>query len=479
MTSPSPDPSPLLPASLGWLSAHAMETDAAAAWWLNPLTEARAAAEGMQRLPDEGMQGTGALGDFAEPFRVAQEHMDLIREPAKAVGKSASSSIGGIGGVGDVATAGPAGLGIGAIGSPGASDGKNGKAVPAGIGSALDAAGIGELFRNTGVTPSQESAKRNAHPARPARIADGSWVETGNPTTRSSRASASTRGTGNPGPAPISASRPTARDGIPARGFHGRIGGKPVSPPPSPFAGWAENVNRKIAGYGPKPDPQNPHSINDLDAKGGTASPTRAPSIVPLDDVAFARFLELLKQRAPNPHGPGASSTPKVPAVAISGTPSAGSTAPGATRPSDRSPSYSTYSSNDLSPVQHPFSRPPGSPEPSAPDLADLVDNLYGPVRSDPAGHPAENNTYSPVQHPFSQRPAGGDLSPVATKGKAGPGAGPSAVAPAAANAPAEAASQVRQGTSEMEWMDEEDDLAAKLHRLLRRQAKRRGVDLT
>ena len=35
-----------------------------------------------------------------------------------------------------------------------------------------------------------------------------------------------------------------------------------------------------------------------------------------------------------------------------------------------------------------------------------------------------------------------------------------------------------RHGQSQVEWMDEEDDLAAKLHRLLRRQAKRRGVEL-
>jgi hypothetical protein len=30
-----------------------------------------------------------------------------------------------------------------------------------------------------------------------------------------------------------------------------------------------------------------------------------------------------------------------------------------------------------------------------------------------------------------------------------------------------------------VEWLDEEEDLAGKLHRLLRRQAKRRGVDLS
>jgi hypothetical protein len=35
------------------------------------------------------------------------------------------------------------------------------------------------------------------------------------------------------------------------------------------------------------------------------------------------------------------------------------------------------------------------------------------------------------------------------------------------------------QGAPAFEWMDEEDDLAGKLHRLLRRQAKRRGVDLS
>lgn len=34
-------------------------------------------------------------------------------------------------------------------------------------------------------------------------------------------------------------------------------------------------------------------------------------------------------------------------------------------------------------------------------------------------------------------------------------------------------------GAPSVEWLDEEDDLAGKLHRLLRRQAKRRGVDLS
>jgi hypothetical protein len=48
--------------------------------------------------------------------------------------------------------------------------------------------------------------------------------------------------------------------------------------------------------------------------------------------------------------------------------------------------------------------------------------------------------------------------------------------APSAGSLPATAFGEAREAG--VEWLDAEDDLAARLHRLLRRQAKRHGVDL-
>jgi hypothetical protein len=467
MTSPSQDPASArpsgkageLPASRGWITVHAMEPQRDASLRF-PLELARAAAEGLRKPPFLKTEAeTDAPWDaFTKPFRTARENLDRIREPMQsmkpAVEKAAPQPAGQtsdrnpLRGIGALAGTGLAGLDLGEIGKASAKPPAPRAASAMGGIANLPAAGLGGLgLAAIGAAASSAVngagplfAKPSAHGAgadgktggdRNAKPADGSWVETGNPTTQPARAS---RRTGA-----------AAKSALAAGIAH------PMSPrlpaAPSPLEAWAEKAARKLKDYargaGQAPAKTAGAAGASMSGPVDPMSPRRAPFIPPDDPETLARFKRVLESLPPEP-----------------GSPATGE------------PAGSGVGGNTVTPVSRKDPERGAERVPADPGLSDVLDRLYGPSVPAPSPESGDGDVFSPVQPPLPYRDAGA--------------ASPAAPAPAAASRPAPAApADASTGTpnrsraaSEIEWLEEEDDLAAKLHSLLRRQAKRRGVDL-
>jgi hypothetical protein len=504
MTSPSrnaPDSSGPVPTSLGWVSAHAMAAGGSlAAWWLAPLTRARVDAASMSH-PASGKQGDQeALLEFVKPFQTAEEHVDLIRKPIQASGRGKVAGIGALLQGGQGGQAGMAGAGLTGMGSPEESDPLSGKSFRAaakgsagsladGL-SAIAAAGLGGLFDKSGKSGHGPVAVKPV-PSSGKRAAGGSWMEAGNPPARSANLSPGNRFPGIPNPAaakPATATgrasmRPGSRDGLPAR-----TNAKPELPPAqTAFEAWAEKVARKVARKLPKyasvaGDSSGPGknlpSGSGKAGDGGTLQrlARRAPFIPPEDPETIARFKALLEaQRRPGAAGPAGS--PLAWPESMGDTGSAGSEG-------DKSHGR-PHAVTPASPPRLEAARKPGA---AGPDLSDLVQDLYPPIgksQSYPGApgvgrDPEGDNVHPPAHAPFPTRT---DRSGHGVDGDNGNGGNSPAgstprVPTVTVPTVAEGHPLPGRGGAETEWLQEEDDLAAKLHRLLRRQAKRRGVDL-
>ncbi len=269
-------------------------------------------------------------------------------------------------------------------------------------------------------------------------VKNGSWVETGNPSLGGIGAAAAgilaglESGLGTSGTAPKAAGN---RE--PARSSSSRS-----KQPAPPSAAMAEGTFAKLL--------KRMESImrvavssagrDTTVSEGGTPgaeSPRRAPFIDPQAPETQDRFRNILAS------GP----TAQVPATGAD-----------------------SNSSDTVSPVS-PSSVGP-EPEPATASLAGILAGLAGTepagqtdLDRTPTGPGPQPDPFSPVEAPFS------GSGPVVQPSDASRPPRPyPAAAPAAGTAPAKPA--------EMEWLDSEDDLAARLHSLLRRQARRRGVDL-
>jgi hypothetical protein len=241
--------------------------------------------------------------------------------------------------------------------------------------------------------------------------------------------------------------------------------GKPrLSAPPSPFETWNERVARKLRGFGP--------------ADSGPGNPRKASPVVPTgisgeDPEAMRHFKAWINRADPSattvkgPGFPGPTGFPDSksdhPAFAPgNASPDPLVTGGGRIRPGSKV-SYPSWNGNT------PLAGLSGSGEGTFPDTSAVSDVLYGTQDAQGANPPGRNQGFQ-----ASLPPAGlpdtrasrllrslGLPDPLATQSD------PVVPAPG------------KNGSPAVEWLDEEDDLAGKLHRLLRRQAKRRGVDLS
>lgn len=262
-----------------------------------------------------------------------------------------------------------------------------------------------------------------------------SWVETGNPSVR--RAIARTPSVPSKPPAPAKPAQPGATSRpkrAPAAPDLAPLSRADLPPAQSALEAWAEDLERRLRRARERAKATAPKPA------GRPAKPVRKPFVYPEDPADLARFKEILGRQAPS--GP----------VPPAGTPGAVAPTPSPAAPGDT-----------VTPVSPPW---PGAPAPADPGIGGILSRLPAPGPR-PSG-PEPTDVFTPVQPPIPAR---------------GPATAPPPVsAPPAASAPpvpAGAAAPAKPRPSEMEWLEEEDDLAARLHSLLRRQARRRGVDLS
>lgn len=436
----APDSPIPAPASMGWLSAHAMEAGRSlSAWWLAPLAGARVDAALMSVTAAGGQAVQETLLEFVKPFRAAEEHADLIRDPVRASGLSA-----------------------------------------------IAAAGLGGLFDKPGQAAVKPGTSSGQRPTGGSRVETGN---SGNSTVRGANVSPGRRFPGISNPAagkPATSTdrplpRPGSRDGVPAR-----ANAKPLPPAAqTPFEDWADKVTRKLSRYvstsgNPSGTGENPPAGSGNPA-GGKVPFRRAPFIPPEDPETLMRFKALMESQLahkPGSPAPLANDSANGSANGVADAPadvSAGSVpaASGSAGNGFSSGGGGTGGGNTVTSTLPKFPEPFRKPGAGGHDLSDLVRDLYpliGKTPSPPAvagsgRDPEVDNGHSPLQAPFPALPA------------FPPAASPSRVP--AAEAPATSAGNPLPGrAAETEWLQEEDDLAARLHRLLRRQAKRRGVDL-
>ena len=459
------------PFSLGWIAAHVMEGGgSSAAAWRHPLDLVRSAAAAM--AANAGMAGgslesreSGATAaEFAKPFRAAAELVGLIREPLNTKAMVPQSGIGAMAGtslsalaalsgrdsvaMGTEADAGPEGSGNtlnGALGGPSlpgvSRDPKRDIGGPGTLGSigssgaaaafaALASKGLGDLFQPPSARTSTERMESTAE-SRHSGPVDSPWVETGNPAPRYGSRSASQ-----------GRSQRTATPSFPPARLDLEV--------------WAERAALKLARY-----------VSGFASESGQesesikpASLKRASFIPPEDPETIARFKKLIEANLQAPY-------PAESATASGSTMDGGQTKPAANERQAKpgAPNAGDSVSDRVVSVAFSYagySGPSGPGNPPAPDLSDLANALYAPVL------PAADETTGDVHSPS-------DADRIPPRSVAAPGRD-------TAGEPllplGNGATVQRNGQSQVEWMDEEDDLAAKLHRLLRRQAKRRGVEL-
>jgi hypothetical protein len=475
----------MAPVSLGWIAAHAMNAGGTSAnGWRAPLALARSAAAAMAGVAgtaggsSESREADAGAEEFVKPFRAAAELMGLIREPLKPNAGIPQSGIGALAGTGLSALAALSGGDAEAMGAESGrlSDASGNTlsdalAGPSPAGPAIGATpGIASLDSKNGVAVFASLAANGVGPSRQRGPADGSWVETGNPTTRKGSRSAP------PGRSPQSA-KPSAAANPPRASFSPSAA--PTLPPArTDFEVWAERAAGKLARY-----VSGTGSASGPGPGSGSAKPTspkRAPFIPPEDPETIARFKKLMEANLPVPH---AADSETASGSAVDGNRAKPAANGRETKPG-QAPKAGDSGSDRMVPVSPPYAGnagPSGPGNPPAPDLSDLADALYAPVR--PAAPGTDGNVHSPVHSPSSARnpdSGSGRMSPsdanrIPPRSVVAPGSDPvRAPMPSIGNG----ATVQRNGQSQMEWMDEEDDLAAKLHRLLRRQAKRRGVEL-
>lgn len=377
---------------------------------------ARAAAEGLRSLA--GKPGTGSGWDaFERPFREAAGHVDSIRNPL-----AASPALGKLGAVAGAALT---GLAAPEEKIPGALADR----ALQGIGGA-----IGDAFRKNAALPDPVGA---------------TWVETGNPTVE--RASMRTAGApARPAPArpggPAAPRPPKSRPALPSA-THAPISRNDLPPAKTAFEAWAENLDRKLR-----------EARARVPAAPAKAKPPRKPFVFPGDPADLARFKEILSRRAPE-----SPASPFPAAPAPFGPSGAVRPAPPPAAPSDVAPLLPPSASVAPGSPAADLSRLP-APRPAAPARDSLPPLPAPPPFPGPEAGPA-----APAGSPRGTAPESA-LPPPSPRGIPAPGQAPEAPLPAPGSRPR---------PSEMEWLDEEDDLAARLHSLLRRQARRRGVDLS
>lgn len=281
-------------------------------------------------------------------------------------------------------------------------------------------------------SPSHRDARETPLAAAPAAATDpamaprGSSVETGNPSLLEIAARI---GSLSGASVPQAGTRPAVAGAQPkADPRPSRQSAPPASIPGATAAlvSWTDRLTKAVAAVLPPiVTPQSP------------ARPA-VPMPAPGDPVAQAFFLGLLERIASAP-GPDGS---------IQEAP--GGASPGVT------------------PVSPPSGRAPG-PDP----LADLQNLLAGMPLIGAPGNPASPAAAPGAPAPFTGN--GGAQAPVSMPSDP---TSPSPRGPLSA-VPQSPDLSARARSSEVEWLDEEDDLAARLNRLLRRQARRHGVDLS
>jgi hypothetical protein len=432
------------PLGIAWPMTHALDRDKAVkAWWRSPLGDCRTAALGMGSLPESISGPEGTWLDFHRPFGAAADHASLIADPLQGTPMAS------------VGTDTP---------SPALSAQTGVPREPRGIGGPEDGGSRSGLFREKAVdvnAAALSAASANGR-TRGSGPVNGTWVGSGNPTLRSD--SENGRGSENRGPLPLPASpkadlaslalaRETA---IPPKS------GKPgLSAPPSPFETWNERVARKLRGFGPADsDPGNRRK----------ASPVVPTGTSGVDPEAMRHFKAWINRAGPSAtavKGPGfrgpagfPDSQSDLPAAAPgNASPDPLVTGGGRIRPGSMD-SYPSWNGNPPSVGL----TSPG--EGTFPDTSTENKALYGAQGANPPGW----NQGVQASLPPAGLPDTGASRLLRSLGLPDPLANPSGPAVPAPG---------KNGSPAVEWLDEEDDLAGKLHRLLRRQAKRRGVDLS
>lgn len=403
------------PLSLGWVTTHALEGSAGSAVGFDAVTMARAVAEGMRTLPKGAPDPEKPWHAFAAPFRAASEHLQAIRHPVP--------------GMADMALAG-IGAAVAEAGLPGTRNRETGRSSSTSAKPAGSLAGIGAAAADAA---GKAGSVSRAH--------TGSWVETGNPSLDGIGAAAAgilaglESGSGN---SPAADALPKRQRGkAPVAGKRQPVARPSTTSANGLFADLLQRVERALQAAASSTGREAPISGSGTPAgKSAAESPRRAPFIDPAAPETQARFRDLLV------NGPSA----------------------------DGAPADSLGNATDtVSPVS-PSSLGP-KPVPAAPDLAGILADLDGtgpggqavPGRAG-TGPGWQPDPFSPGQESPAQALFPGANAPSRPQREF------PAAPPTAATAPAKPA--------ELEWLDSEDDLAARLHSLLRRQARRRGVDL-
>lgn len=277
----------------------------------------------------------------------------------------------------------------------------------------------------------------------PFRRKPASWVETGNPSVRRAGARPPVAPTkpsasAKPAPAPETSNRkpkpaPPAPDLAP-------LSHASLPPAQTALEAWAEKLDRKMRQAREREEAA---QVSAAKRPAAPVPPKRVPFKYPEDPADPARFKEILSRHAPTgsapPPGPPGAFAPK----------------PGPAAPSDT-----------VTPVAPPW---PGVPGPADPGFGEILSRLPAPGPR-PSG-PEPTDVFTPAQPPIPGR--GHVPAPPISAPPVPTAAQPTQPAPAAL------AGSAKPSPSEIEWLEEEDDLAARLHSLLRRQARRRGVDLS
>lgn len=420
---------PAMPAFAA-LAARLLEPcEALPAWWRAPLRAGRGAAEALGRAPVDASRWDGAWNGFQEPFLTASAHVEALRDPAPMLSAPLAGS---------VATAEPAER-ASAIANriPGAIGSSRGTA------DATPPAGP----RSSGATRSPSRAE--AIPSR----SRGSRAGTGHPDADPGAKSAKDNLAPSPAAAgPSSSVRAALRSSAPA----GSGSQRTLNTVEAGMGAWLARAQRALLRISSSPSRR----------PGSGADEAKAPvqHAGPDSNGAQAWFAAWIQD----------------PSAGSAALGKAEGTAAPKTDPGPSLPGATGAAALALAPVRS-VAAPPGTAKVVRPArdpawteiLEELMPLAGSGAQAVPsgAGLPAPAFVAAP---PVRRDPKDGPGAPeeVTSKGLSRE-EGPASGASASMESPRSKAS------SSVEWLDEEEDLAGKLHRLLRRQAKRRGVDLS